>query len=206
MEPTAWWTRGRCLGFLGPDQLQEVGAAHAWIPSDDPEELGRHGLLGQEHRTGACDEAVPRATPKLKDVFGIAAWIVTVVRLGRKTGRRLGPTAFGLRPLGVQRGEVVLALARRFETRLPQRGDDIGPIAHHAMLKSPQNMWRAPEFRLDLHLVGFDENFARFARLRYDRLVIRPWPSFGLSGDDGIFGYFGAASRSNPVQVIVRPK
>ena len=71
---------------------------------------------------------------------------------------------------------------------------------------SPQNMWRAPEFRLDLHLVGFDENFARFARLRYDRLVIQPWPSFGLSGDEGIFGYFGAASRSNPVQVIVRPQ
>ncbi len=71
---------------------------------------------------------------------------------------------------------------------------------------SPQNVWRAPEFRLDIHLVGFDENFARFARLRYDRLVIRPWPSFGLSGDEGIFGYFGAASRSNPVQVIVRPQ
>ena len=71
---------------------------------------------------------------------------------------------------------------------------------------SPQNVWRAPEFRLDLHLVGFDGNFARFARLRYDRLVIRPWPSFGLSGDQGIFGYFGAASRSNPIQVIVRPQ
>jgi hypothetical protein len=66
--------------------------------------------------------------------------------------------------------------------------------------------WRPPEFRFDLHLVGFDENFSRFARLRYDRLVIRPWPSFGLSGDDGIFGYFGAAARSSPIQVIVRPQ
>lgn len=90
---------------------------------------------------------------------------------------------------------------------------ELNPAAEraHIMVRgydasSPQNMWRAPEFRLDLHLVGFDENFARFARLRYDRLVIRPWPSFGLSGDDGIFGYFGAASRSNPVQVIVRPQ
>lgn len=66
--------------------------------------------------------------------------------------------------------------------------------------------WRPPEFRFDLHLVGFDENFSRFARLRYDRLVIPPWPSFGLTGDEGIYGYFGAASRSNPVNVIVRPR
>jgi len=34
----------------------------------------------------------------------------------------------------IQRGEVVLALARHFETRLPQRGDDIGTVAHHAVL------------------------------------------------------------------------
>ena len=73
-------------------------------------------------------------------------------------------------------------------------------------LSSPRSIWRPPEFRFDLHLVGFDENFSRFARLRYDRLVIRPWPSFGLSGDEGIHGYFGAASRSNPVPVIVRPQ
>jgi len=90
---------------------------------------------------------------------------------------------------------------------------ELNPAAERARImvrgyddSSPQNIWRPPEFRFDLHLVGFDENFARFARLRYDRLVIRPWPSFGLNGDDGIFGYFGAASRSNPVQVIVRPK
>ncbi len=89
---------------------------------------------------------------------------------------------------------------------------ELNPAAEHARImvrgydaSAPQNIWRPPEFRLDLHLVGFDENFARFARLRYDRLVIRPWPSFGLTGDEGIFGYFGAASRSNPVQVIVRP-
>ena len=90
---------------------------------------------------------------------------------------------------------------------------ELNPAAKHARImvrgydaSSPQDVWRLPEFRLNLHLVGFDENFARFARLRYDRLVIRPWPSFGLSGDDGILGYFGAASRSNPVQVIVRPR
>ncbi len=71
---------------------------------------------------------------------------------------------------------------------------------------SPGNIWRPPEFRFDLHLVGFEENFSRFAGLRYDRLVIRPWPSFGISGDEGVYGYFGAASRSNPVRVIVRPR
>ena len=99
----------------------------------------------------------------------------------------------------------------RWIKRLAPR--ELNPAAEHARImvwgygsSSPHNAWRPPEFRLDLHLVGFDENFARFARLRYDRLVIRPWPSFELSGDDGIFGYFGAASRPNPVQVIVRPK
>jgi hypothetical protein len=90
---------------------------------------------------------------------------------------------------------------------------ELNPAAERARImvsgydaSSPKNVWQPPEFRLDLHLVGFDENFAHFARLRYDRLVIRPWPNFGISGDEGIFGYFGAASRSNPVQVIVRPQ
>ena len=93
------------------------------------------------------------------------------------------------------------------------RPKELNPAAESARItvwgydaSSPQNAWRPPEFRFDLHLVGFDENFSRFARLRYDRLVIRPWPSVGLSGDDGIFGYFGAASRSTPVHVIVRPQ
>jgi len=36
--------------------------------------------------------------------------------------------------LGVQRGDVVLALARHFEARLTQRGDDIVAVAHHAVL------------------------------------------------------------------------
>ena len=90
---------------------------------------------------------------------------------------------------------------------------ELNPAAQSAQItvwgygpSSPRDIWRRPEFRFDLHLVGFDENFSRFARLRYDRLVIRPWPSFGLSGDEGIYGYFGAASRSNPVRVIVRPQ
>ncbi len=99
----------------------------------------------------------------------------------------------------------------RFIKRLVPR--ELNPAAERARIRvhgydaqSPSNIWRPPEFRIDLHLVGFDENFARFARLRYDRLVIRPWPSFGLTGDEGIFGYFGAASRSNPAHLIVRPQ
>lgn len=93
------------------------------------------------------------------------------------------------------------------------RPRELNPAAQSARImvwgydSGSSQAWRPPEFRFDLHLVAFDENFSRFARLRYDRLVIRPWPSFGLSGDEGIFGYFGAASRSTtPVRVIVRPQ
>ncbi|MCZ0936609.1 MAG: hypothetical protein OXJ54_15730, partial [Gemmatimonadetes bacterium] len=42
------------------------------------------------------------------------------------------PPAFSA--LGVQRGEVVLALPGHFEARLAQRGDDIASVAHHAVL------------------------------------------------------------------------
>ncbi len=83
---------------------------------------------------------------------------------------------------------------------------ELNPAADSAHVTVWGYAWRPPEFRFALHLVGFEENFSRFAGLRYDRLVIRPWPSFGLSGDEGVYGYFGAASRSNPVHVIVRPK
>ncbi len=41
------------------------------------------------------------------------------------------PTVPGL---GVHRGQVFLALARHFETRLPQRGDDIGTTPYHSVL------------------------------------------------------------------------
>ena len=41
------------------------------------------------------------------------------------------PTVPGLR---VQRGEIVLALARHFEARLPQCRDDLVAVAHHAVL------------------------------------------------------------------------
>ena len=41
------------------------------------------------------------------------------------------PTVSGL---GVHRGQVVLALARHFQARLPERGDDIEAVFHHAVL------------------------------------------------------------------------
>ncbi len=41
------------------------------------------------------------------------------------------PTVSGL---GVQRGQVVLALARHFKARLPKRGDDIEAVLHRAVL------------------------------------------------------------------------
>ena len=36
--------------------------------------------------------------------------------------------------LGVQGRQVVLALARHLEARLPQGGNDIGPVPHRAVL------------------------------------------------------------------------
>ncbi len=41
------------------------------------------------------------------------------------------PTVPGV---GVHRGQVVLALARHFQARLPERGDDIEAVFHHAVL------------------------------------------------------------------------
>ena len=38
-----------------------------------------------------------------------------------------------------------------------------------------------------------------------DHLLVKPWPHFGIVGDEGIYGYFGSASRSRAVPVIVRP-
>ena len=41
------------------------------------------------------------------------------------------PTVPGV---GVHRGQVFLALARHFQARLPERGDDIEAVFHHAVL------------------------------------------------------------------------
>ncbi len=46
---------------------------------------------------------------------------------------------------------------------------------------------------------------ASSASYRDDHLLVKPWPHFGIVGDEGIYGYFGSASRSRAVPVIVRP-
>ena len=82
----------------------------------------------------------------------------------------------------------------------PDQGSvDLGVWSH------PDSPWRPPEARFNLRLVGLDENVGRFASYRDDHLLVKPWPHFGIVGDEGIYGYFGSASRSRAVPVIVRP-
>ena len=82
----------------------------------------------------------------------------------------------------------------------PDQGSvDLGVWSH------PGYPWRAPEARFNLRLAGLDENVGRFASYRSGHLLVEPWPHFGIVGDEGIIGYFGSASRSKPVPVIVRP-
>ena len=37
----------------------------------------------------------------------------------------------------------------------------------------------------------------------YPPHLTRPWPSFGLTGDEGIYGYFGAGARSRAIPVAL---
>ena len=64
-------------------------------------------------------------------------------RLGVRSVKPFGLEVKGVQPslqppavpgLGVQRGQVVLALARHFKARLPERGDDIEAVFHRAVL------------------------------------------------------------------------
>lgn len=64
--------------------------------------------------------------------------------------------------------------------------------------------WLPPEVRFDAYLAGLDEPMSRFAQFREDNMVVPPWPDFGLDGDEGIYGYFGSASRSRPIPVVVK--
>ena len=61
--------------------------------------------------------------------------------------------------------------------------------------------WDAPEYRVSLRLIGFEENYSRFVELREKRLLGQPWPGFGL---EGVIGYFGGGAASDPVTVVVR--
>ena len=64
--------------------------------------------------------------------------------------------------------------------------------------------WVPPGFRFELRLVGFERNYSLFIERRRDNILQRPWPSFGLAGDEGIYGYFGAGARSRAIPVALK--
>ena len=64
--------------------------------------------------------------------------------------------------------------------------------------------WVPPEFRFDLRLLGFERNYSLFIERRRENILTRPWPSFGLTGDEGIYGYFGAGARSRAIPVSLK--
>ena len=63
--------------------------------------------------------------------------------------------------------------------------------------------WDAPEFRVSLRLIGFEENYSRFMDVVGDdtELLGHPWPSFGL---EGVIGYFGGGAPSRTIPVVLR--
>ncbi len=62
--------------------------------------------------------------------------------------------------------------------------------------------WVPPEFRFELRLLGFERNYGLFVDRRREKILTPPWPSFGLSGEEGIYGYFGAGARSRAIPVV----
>lgn len=66
-----------------------------------------------------------------------------------------------------------------------------------------QGHWDAPEFRVSLRLIGFEENYSRFMEVIGDdtELLARPWPAFGL---EGVIGYFGGGAPSRAIPVVMR--
>ena len=61
--------------------------------------------------------------------------------------------------------------------------------------------WHAPEFRVSLRLIGFEENYSRFVELLGDDALLGPpWPNFGI---EGVIGYFGGGAPSRPIPVVV---
>ncbi len=64
--------------------------------------------------------------------------------------------------------------------------------------------WLPPEVHFNVFLAGLDAPMSRFAQFRDENLVVPPWPDFGLDGDEGIYGFFGSASRSRPIPVVVK--
>ncbi len=64
--------------------------------------------------------------------------------------------------------------------------------------------WQRPGARFDTHLIGYETNYARFVvDSREARVLYKPWPSFGLEGDESVYGYFGAAALSLEAILVV---
>lgn len=63
--------------------------------------------------------------------------------------------------------------------------------------------WVPPGFHFELRLLGFERNYSLFIERRRENILQRPWPSFGLTGDEGIYGYFGAGARSRAIPVAL---
>ncbi len=64
--------------------------------------------------------------------------------------------------------------------------------------------WPRPGLRFDVRLLGFETNYSKFVDRTRDNLLPKPWPDFGLEGDHGVYGYFGAGARSaGKVSVVV---
>jgi hypothetical protein len=77
---------------------------------------------------------------------------------------------------------------------------DIGAGSQHVDV---HGSWVRPGFRFNLHLLGFERNYSLFVERRRENILTRPWPSFGLTGDEGIYGYFGAGARSRAIPVAL---
>ncbi len=64
--------------------------------------------------------------------------------------------------------------------------------------------WQRPGGRFEAYLIGYETNYSRFVvDSREANVLYKPWPSFGIEGDEGVYGYFGAAALSLKAILVV---
>ncbi len=63
--------------------------------------------------------------------------------------------------------------------------------------------WVAPGFTFDLYLLGLERNYGSFVQRVQEGVMRPPWHRFGLSGDEGVYGYFGAVTSSRAIHVVI---
>ncbi len=68
--------------------------------------------------------------------------------------------------------------------------------------------WQRPGGGFEAYLVGYEANYSRFVVDGQEtRVLHKPLPNFGIEGDEGVYGYFGAAALSTaPIPVAVTVK